>query len=668
MGWRSIVLACVVAIASTVASGTTSISTDAAHAQVAPQSTATPVVDEFHPDRRPRADGTLPPLPKPAYGGRAILHMESMPKTLCLAIENSAVLRRILYEVNETLLLRNWDTNVLECDLCTSYDVEDTLVTARGPGVHDKDLVFGKIREDGDEWVVTPISKENPLKSETRVKKSDALRVDRGTVFTFRLRDGVTWHDGHPFDARDVWFSWSIYTNPGVNCQSKRFQFTKIREAVVLDARTIRFDYAESYFQAPSSLGDLFLMPSHLYDLDDPDNASADPEFRAAMKAKDPNWKPSAEDKARYVNENRHNREFVGLGPYRLVSFGTDSIEVTRFDGYFDPSRAGYLDTLRWRAIRDLTAAFQAQLNGELDFFDTVTTDDYFGATTNTKTFTDRFYKGTHETSIYWYVGWNNLRPQFADVRVRRALAMLFDFDEFKNSYYHGLATQITGPFPPRAPAYDPSIAPIPYDPKRAAALLAEAGWYDRDGDGTIDKDGQPFTIELLMQSSNAVASAFAAKYQENLARVGIRMSMRTLEYNALLERRDRGEFDALALGWAPPYENDPEQLWHSRWGSAKDKGANFVGFQDAQCDALIEAGQRELDVDKRSAIWRKLHARIYELQPYLFCFNTPRKFAMNRALRGFQSVVGDPNFVARRWYYPEGTPGTRATAARSAK
>jgi hypothetical protein len=52
----------------------------------------------------------------------------------------------------------------------------------------------------------------------------------------------------------------------------------------------------------------------------------------------------------------------------------------------------------------------------------------------------------------------------------------------------------------------------------------------------------------------------------------------------------------------------------------------------------------------------------VYELQPYLFCYNVSRRFAMNRKLRGFQNVVIDPNYVVRRWYYAEGTPGTRAT------
>jgi ABC-type transport system substrate-binding protein len=81
----------------------------------------------------------------------------------------------------------------------------------------------------------------------------------------------------------------------------------------------------------------------------------------------------------------------------------------------------------------------------------------------------------------------------------------------------------------------------------------------------------------------------------------------------------------------------------------------------------LIERGQKELDPAKRAATWKELHRRLYDLQPYLFAFNPPRKFAMNKALRGFQSVPLDPNYVVRRWYYPAGTPGTRATLAPAA-
>jgi ABC-type transport system substrate-binding protein len=75
----------------------------------------------------------------------------------------------------------------------------------------------------------------------------------------------------------------------------------------------------------------------------------------------------------------------------------------------------------------------------------------------------------------------------------------------------------------------------------------------------------------------------------------------------------------------------------------------------------LIDAGRAELDWTKRAATWKALHRRLYEMQPYLFAYNPPRKFVMNRALRGFQSFGLDPNYSLRRWYYAAGTPGTRA-------
>jgi len=571
------------------------------------------IVDEFHPDRARRADGTLPPLPKPAYGGRVVVQMESMPKSLCYALESSGVIRRLLYELHETLLVRDWDTCEFKPRLCRDWTVD----------------VPGK-------------------------------------SFTFRLRDDVRWHDGHRFTARDVAFSLSIYADPNVRCDDKRFAYEGIESVEVVDDLTVRVTYAKPYFMAEASVGDLFLLPSHLYDLTDPDNARYDPDYHARKKAADPKWKPTPEERAAYVNDNPHNRAFVGLGPYRVKEYGADSILATRFDGYFDSGEAGYVDEIRWRSVPDAGAAFRAFLNGDLDFFDMVTTDDWFSSAAESPEFEKRAYKGWHDTAVYWYVGWNCKRPQLADARVRRALAHLFDFDEFRRTFYRGLATQVTGMFSPRSPAYDASIRPYAFDVKAARKLLTEAGWYDRDGDGFVDKDGATLDIEILMQAGNAVGKAFGARFQENLAQVGIRLRATSLDWNALNQRKNSGDFDALALGWAPPYESDPEQMFHSRWGNAEKKGSNFVGFADDETDRLIDAGRAELDAPARAAVWRKLHARLYEMQPYLFAFNPPRKFVMNRALRGFASYALDPNYAIRRWYYAEGTPGTRASLVKA--
>jgi len=620
------------------------------------------IVDEFHPERQPDANGKRAALPKPAYGGRAIVHIDALPKSLCYAIESSGVTRRILHEMHETLLARDFETFEIKPVLCESYTVEDRLV----PKVDSAEsAVFGAVTDGGDDWIVTPASAENPTRTERRFVKSSVDRVATGTVFTFRLRSGIRWHDGHEFDARDVAFSLSVYANKTVKCDDKRFAYADIVNVEVVSPRVVRVTYGHPYFMALMSLGDLFLLPSHLYDLADPDNALADPEFHAKQRAENATWKPSAEEQGHYVNENAHNKAFVGLGPYALAEYTNEYIEARRFERYFDPSRGGYLDTLRWRAIPDASAAFRAFLSGELDFFDMVTTDDYFSNALTSEDFTKKNYRGWHETSAYWFIGWNCRREKLADPRVRRALAHLFDFDEFKDTFYRGLARQVTGMYSPNSPAYDKEVDPYPFDPRKAAALLLEAGWYDRDGDGLVDKDGAPLVIELLMQAGNAAGKNFSAKFQENLKRVGIQLVVNGLDWATLNKRKSDGEFDAVALGWAPPFESDPEQAFHSRWGLAEKRGSNYVGFADPESDRLIDLGRAELDWTKRAATWRLLHKRLYEMQPYLFAYNPPRKFVMNRALRGFQSLGLDPNYSLRRWYYAEGTAGTRPQPGR---
>lgn len=618
-------------------------------------------VDWFHPDHQPRADGTLPPLPEPAWGGRAVIHIEQMPKALNGALDVSAVSQRILYETNELLLLQNWDTQELEPDVSASWDIEDVLVPQGGRGDGSK-LVFGKVREDGDVYRVTSGSKANPLEGERVVPKSEVASLERGTVFTFHLRDGVRWHDGHPFDAHDVVFSWSLFQKPLVKCDDKRPRFVKVWKAEALDRLTVRFFYEKQYFNALYSIGDLPLVPRHLYDLLDPDNVTADPEYHARKKAADPAWTPSETEIAEYVNTNPRNRMWIGLGPYRVVEWTSDTIVARRWDGYFAPERGGYLDEIRWRNVGSTTAGYQALLAGELDQYAMLSTDEYFGEATARPAFTERYYKAWADTFAYWYVGWNMHRDLFADVRVRRAFAHAFDGVEFKRSFYKGLATRVTGPWPARSPANDPTVEPLPHDHDKAADLLAEAGWYQRNPEGVLEKDGVPFEFELLAQSGNPVATAFGARFQESLKRLGVRLSISTMDLSAVIERRAKREFDAVLLGWSPALEVDPEQLWHSRWGKAGTKGSNYVGLQDAVVDALIDAGQVELDRGKRMETWHALHRRLHELQPYLFCFNTPRKLAINKALRGYQTVLIDPNYVVRRWYYPKGTPGTRAT------
>jgi peptide/nickel transport system substrate-binding protein len=192
--------------------------------------------------------------------------------------------------------------------------------------------------------------------------------------------------------------------------------------------------------------------------------------------------------------------------------------------------------------------------------------------------------------------------------------------------------------------------------------LLEEAGWYDRDGDGLLDKDGKPLALEFLIQAKNISAENFARVFQEALAAIGVRLTVTAVDNATYFQRIRAREFDIGIQGWAvDATENDPAQLWHS--SAAEAGGSNHAGVVDEFVDGLIARGQVELDDQKRQGLWRELHRYLAErVVPCIYREASPRRFALNRELRGVQFFKITPGYSLRRWYWPVGTSGTRAT------
>ncbi len=598
-------------------------------------------IDLYHPDQR---------KVEPGMGGRAIMHISAQPPNLNFALENSASVRWILLDVHSALLRFNKETWDFDYDLATNLDIEDMVMLKDAEG---DNLRYGKVTDAGDSWKITPDSELN-TQGELTIAKGDVERVERGTVLTFKLREDATWHDGHPFNAHDVKFSYDIYKNGTVDCDEKRFKYKDdVFRCDVIDDHAVRFFYKEQYFDVRGNFGfDFCVLPSHRFNLSDPDNADFDP-----------NNDPLGAKQGEYINDHPNNTLWVGLGPYQITDFKRDEfIAATRYDGFWekDPRKTGYLQRIRWQLINDDNTAFQALLGGNLDIFYRVKTEDYKGALTQQKAFTDNFYKAHTYVGNVGYTTWNMYQPHLSDVRVRTALSHAFDVRGWIQTNYLGLAVPVTGTMFRMGIGYNTDVENNAYDPDLAIDLLAEAGWYDRDGDGIVDKDGQNLVIEALMPSGNKASERFLQKLQNSFAEVGVGVSITALEWAQFLERLHDRTFDAGNLAWTlPTPESDPFQLWYSTEGAYENQGSNHAGLQDEQVDALIDAGRRELDPEKRAEIWHQLHARIYELQPYLFGWNVPRKLAINKKLRGVKLYNFEPGFSMRDVYYEAGTEGT---------
>ena len=157
---------------------------------------------------------------------------------------------------------------------------------------------------------------------------------------------------------------------------------------------------------------------------------------------------------------------------------------------------------------------------------------------------------------------------------------------------YEGFALWSTGTQFLFGPAYNHDIEKLEYDVEEAEDLLADAGWYDRDGNGIVDKDGEDLVIEVLMPSGNKASEKFLQALQDSYRKIGVKVEIQAYEWATMLEKILDRDFDAVNMAWvlsAP--ESDPYQLWHSAEAAFEKRSSNRAGLRDDKVDELIEAG-----------------------------------------------------------------------------
>ena len=252
----------------------------------------------------------------------------------------------------------------------------------------------------------------------------------------------------------------------------------------------------------------------------------------------------------------------------------------------------------------------------------------------------------------FTYVGYNLQDARFADARVRRALDRAIDKPAILGGVLYGLGAVATGPYPQESWAYDPEVTPAPYDREAAKALLAEAGWQDRDGDGWLDRDGQPFRFTLMTNQGNEVRRQVAELIQQQLKPLGIDVKIRIVEWSTFVhEFIDKRRFEAVLLAWNLSRDPDLYDLFHS--SKTKEGEYNFVGYASPEVDRLLVEGRRTFDQAERRRIYRLVHRRLAEDQPYTFLYVAD---SLPIVSSRFRNVVATPigigyNFID--WYVP---------------
>ncbi|MBI2468201.1 MAG: peptide ABC transporter substrate-binding protein [Candidatus Rokubacteria bacterium] len=440
-------------------------------------------------------------------------------------------------------------------------------------------------------------------------------------VIVFNLRQGVRFHDGHEFDSGDVRFTHETIVDPR-NLSPRVPDFEPVKSVETPDRYTVRVTYKELFQPGFESWG-MGILPAHLLNRE-----RLEAEARAA--GKDP--------KTFGVRQSSFNRRPVGTGPFRFVDWKTDVfIKLVRLDDYWDgpPNFREYLI----RIIPDT-------LTAELAFY--AGTADAYGAQPHqvARLRDDRRFHAAQRLALgYSYIGYNMRRPIFQDVRVRRALGMAINVDEVIRYALYGQGERITGPYPRQLDWYDSSVKPLPYDPEGAARLLAEAGW-KRNAQGILEKGGTPLAFTLITNSGNEERQAIMVIAQNAWRRLGVKVETLALEWAVFInERVDKGDFDAVVLGWAMGLDPDIYQIFHS--SQTGHFQLNFVAYRNPRADELLVRIRREYNPARQVAMARELHRLIGEDQPYTFLY-VRRVLALmdGKIVRMVQEPEGAPRYL----------------------
>lgn len=438
--------------------------------------------------------------------------------------------------------------------------------------------------------------------------------------YTFKIREGITFHDGKPLTAEDVKFTFDKMMEPKTDCPELRNYYQDITSCEITAPNTVKYTCKKPFFLHDIMLADLPILPKHIYGEGD-------------------------------INNHPNARQPIGSGPYRFGKWDTNQqVVLDRNKDYWGKAlgREGHIDKIVYRIVLDDNASMQLALRGDLDTISMLPRQ--WTVEGQSPEFEERFNKVAFNGPSFWYMGWNQARPFFADKMVRRAMTMMLDRETIREKVLFGLANIISGDFPPGTPECNPNIQPWPFDPAAATKLLDDAGWTDHDSDGIRDKDGVPFKFEMLIASSTPEWEKFATILKEELGRNGVELNIRQLEWANLIDAVQKRNFDSMILGWAADPDPDMYQLWHS---SQIDDGSNYCGFNNPEADKISEDYRVSFDRDYRTKLCHRFHEILHEEQPYTFLFAPKALVGVSKRIHNavyYPMFRSHPNL---HWYVP---------------
>ena len=437
-----------------------------------------------------------------------------------------------------------------------------------------------------------------------------------GIAVTFTLRPDAEWGDGVPVTTKDVVFTWEVGRNPKTGVGNLEM-YQRITSIDVKDDRTFTLHVNKRTCDY-DAINDFDLLPAHL----DRKNFAVPAEYRN-----------------RSAYETDTTNPGLWFGPYRVTQVQSGSHIVLEPN----PTWWGEKPEFRRVVVRTIenTAALTANLlSGGIDYIAGelgLTLDQALGfEKRHGKQFNFVYKPGL----IYEHIDLNLDNPILADRRVRRALVYAINRKAISQKLFAGHQPVAHGFVNPLDSVYEPEVPKYPFDPKRAAALLDEAGW-------TVVKDGirhnakgERLQIELMTTAGDKTRELVEQVLQSQWRAVGIDIRIHNEPARVFFGQTVRHRrFEGMAMfAWSSSPENIPRTTLHSTMIPSAENGwsgQNYTGFRNAEMDRALDAVEVVCEKDKNQALWGRIQKLYAEELPVIPLYFRANSFIMPKWLKG---------------------------------
>lgn len=408
-----------------------------------------------------------------------------------------------------------------------------------------------------------------------------------GLVYTFKLREGVKFHDGTDFNAEAVKINFERWADPEhpfafkeegytYSVYGQQFGGYKGDPGHVIEEINVLGDY-EIQFVLNNQLGSFLQNMGMTY-------------FAITSPA-------ALEEHGSRINENP-----VGTGPFKFVSWTRDdTIVLEKFEDYWQEGLPK-LDRVIFKVIPDNSARLTALRSGEVDLIDGLNPDDL--PTIEADGSLALFDRAPNNIG---YLGFQVEKEPFNNKLVRQAINHAINKEDLIFALYGGRAEAAKNPFPPGYLGYNDAITPYDYNPERAKELLAEAGYPDGF---EFDLWTMPVARPYMPDPERA-----AEALQADLAQIGVKANIVTMEWATYLEKTALGEQEMYMLGWSG-VNGDPDYFLSNLLHSSAIGGGNRSFYSNPEVDALLDEAKTTHDPEVRAELYKKAQEIIHEDAP----------------------------------------------------